>query len=466
MDDYGATSTPVATKIYVQDLPLLTVDLILNNSVVSEGGQVPLTVYVTDGTAAVQNATVNMLSITGGQFTSSGYTNSSGYFVTTYTALNVTEVTNVRIVATASKIGYADNSNYEYLQVLPYFAIQISINPNPVKSEEQATMIVYVEKDEEPIANASVIVSSSVGNLNPQSGTTDSNGTFILVFTAPQTTTFLNATITAVITKTNYMISVSQAQLIIEPKVPIVKITTTSNITLSGAKLTVKANVEYDAIPLQGSNITITTSSANSSIATGVTNSNGNVTLTLLAPLVNRQTNITITAKATEMGYAETEDELIITVIPRTFNVQITAPQTISGEPTTISVFVTCKEDGTVVPNATVFISSTAGNFSETTSTTDQNGTSTFTFYAPQTSSQLYPTVTANVTENGYADGTGTETISVMPKNVSQAGGWPLMTILLVLVPALIVVVVVLLIKLKIISISFGEEQSGEDNRV
>jgi parallel beta-helix repeat protein len=467
MDDYGATSVPVTTKIYVQNLPLLNVDLMLNNSTVQEGGQVSLTAKVTYGNSSVsvQNATVTMFSITGGQFTLlSGSTNASGYFVATFTALNVTELTNVRIVATASKIGYADNSDYKYLQVLPYFVVQISANPNAVKSEGTATIIVYVTSYGygNPIANVSVAVSSSVGNLNPQSGMTDSNGIFAPVFTAPQTTTSLNATITAVATKSNYIMSSDQIQLLIEPKIPVVQITTTSNTTFSGTKLAVTVNVEYDTLPLSGSNVTITADNGNLSATTGLTGTYGNVTFNFTAPLVNKETNITITAQATKTGYAETQNELKIAVEPKTFSVQIMAPQIISGEPNGISVLVRCKQDNTTVAGATVIISSTAGNFSKTTETTDQTGVCTFTFNAPLTKSQLLIPITVNVTKNGYTNGANKITITVMPETTSQKGGWPLTTILLILIPILIVIIVVLLIKLKIVSISFeGEKEKS-----
>jgi hypothetical protein len=466
MDDYGATSIPVTTKIHVQNLPLLNVDLTLNDSTVQEGGQVSLTAKVTYANSSVENATVTMLSITGGPVTEgqfkplSGSTNASGYFVTTFTAWNVTELTNVRIVATASKIGYADNSDYKYLRVLPYFVVQISANPNAIKSEGTATIIVYVTSYGygNPIANVSVAVSSSVGNLNPQSGMTDSNGIFAPVFTAPQTTTSLNATITAVATKSNYITSSGQIQLLIEPKISVVQITTTSNTTFSGKKLVVTVNVEYDALPLSGSNVTITADNGNLSATTGLTGTYGNVTFNFTAPLVNKETNITITAQATKMGYAQTQNELKIAVEPKMFSVQIIAPQTISGEPNGISVLVRCKEDNTTVAGATVVISSTAGNFSETTETTDKTGVSAFTFNAPLTKSQLFIPITVNVSKSGYTGGTNETTITVLPRTISQKG-WPLTTILLILIPILIVIIVVLLIKLKIVSISFEDEK-------
>jgi hypothetical protein len=444
--------------------------LTLNSSTVQEGCQVSLTAKVTyaNSNTSVDNATVTMFSVTGGpatagQFTPlSGLTDAGGYFVATFTASNVTELTNIRIVVTASKIGYADNSDYKYLRILPYLVMQISANPNAIKSEGTATIIVYVTSYSvgNPIANVSVTVSSSVGNLTPQSGMTDSNGIFAPVFTAPQTTTSLNATITVVATKSNYIISTGRILLSVEPKVPVVQIITISNTTFSETKLAVTVQVEYDTLPLSGSNITIKADNGNFSTTSGLTGTYGTVTFNFTAPLVNKETNITITAQATKTGYAETQNELKMAVEPKTFSVQIIAPQIVSGESDNISVVVRCKQDNTSVAGATVIISSTTGNFSETTKISDQNGVSAFTFNAPRTKSQLFIPITVNVTKSGYTNGGNETTITVMPKIISQTGGgWPLTTILLILIPILAVIVVVLLVEFKIVSISFGEDK-------
>jgi phosphatidate phosphatase APP1 len=228
----------------------------------------------------------------------------------------------------------------------------------------------------------------------------------------------------------------------------------------------VTVNVEYDNLPLSGSNVTITANNGNFSTTTGLTGTYGNVTFNFTTPLVNKETNITITAQATKIGYAETQNELKIAVEPRTFNIQIIAPQAISGEPNGISVIVRCEQDNTTVAGATVIVSSTGGNFSETTKTTDQTGVSGFTFNAPPAKSQLLIPINVSVNKNGYATGANETTITVMPKVMYQTGGgWPLTTILLILIPILAVIVVVLLIEFKIVSISFEEEKDKPQER-
>ena len=110
MDDFGATSiNSAAITIDVQDLPPLTVNIDVSNHMVYEGEKIPITIHVTDGATAIENADVKLFSLKSGIFTdSNGYTNSTGHFTTEFTAPDVTYITNVRIVATASKSSYAD----------------------------------------------------------------------------------------------------------------------------------------------------------------------------------------------------------------------------------------------------------------------------------------------------------------------------------------------------------------------
>ncbi|MDI6847990.1 MAG: hypothetical protein QMD23_07700, partial [Candidatus Bathyarchaeia archaeon] len=90
------------------------------------------------------------------------------------------------------------------------------------------------------------------------------------------------------------------------------------------------------------------------------------------------------------------------------------------------------------------------------TNTTDSKGSCTFLFNAPQTTAQLPIIITANVTKNGYTSGEKQTTITVTPET---EGGWPITTILLIIIPIAIVVIMVVLIKLKIIELSLEEER-------
>jgi len=460
MDDYGATSNSVNAIIYVENLPSLRVRVDLSNSTIHEGEEVPITVYVTTGTTVVENATITMFSVKDGNFTeSSGLTNETGYFVTTFTAPAVTKIASIRIIARASKTGYTDGSDYEYLEVLPFLSVQVTANPDTIKSEGTTQVLIHVSCNGETVSNASVTILSSSGSLSSETTVTNSSGSVSLVFTAPQTTTFLNVTITATATKGNYMDGVGQTRITIEPKILAVQITAEPNVTISEANINVTVHVEYDT-PIAGANITIAAENGNFSTATGLTDNDGNVTFSFIAPQVNEQSNISITARATKAKYAEGQGQLKITVNPRTFNIQISTSSVESGESADVTVHVTCKEDATPVADAVVTMSSAEGNFSVITKTTNSTGICTFIFNAPQTTAQLSINITANVTKNGYADGGNQTVITVNPKTAPQGeGGWPITTILLIIIPIIIAVVVVILIKLKIIVLSAEEEE-------
>lgn len=225
MDDFGVTSNNNATVIVTtKQLPPLTVSLYLNRSNVGSLGRVSLRVHVTNGTAAVQNASVRLVSNKGGTFSPvSGYTNSTGDFSAVFTAPNMTQQTNVKITATASKSGYADGSDYKDLEVLqpgaPSLAVQVTLSPSTIRPLATSNVTVYVTYNANPVPNATVKISlTGGGNLTSSTGITDSNGNFKCVFTAPQTTAQLNITITATATKSGYLEGTDQTKIVVSPE--------------------------------------------------------------------------------------------------------------------------------------------------------------------------------------------------------------------------------------------------------
>lgn len=464
VDDYGTASYIVSATINVQNLQSLQVSTYLSDSTVHEKDNISVIVHVTDGVNSVANATITMFSVIGGNFSqSSGLTNATGYLATTFMAPDITEKTYIRIVARASKSGYADGSSHKYVEVSPFLSVQITANPNVVRSEGTSQILVYVKSNDEPVVNASVTLSSSLGSLSSEMGVTGANGAFSVIFTAPQTITFLYANMAATATKSGYMNGTGQATIVIEPKILNVQIVAEPNATISEAKMNVTVSVKYETISIAQANVTVTVESGNFSTTSGLTDAYGNIMFTFTTPPVNVQSKIVITAIATKTGYATAQNQLEVTINPRTFIVTIDAPYIKSEELANVIVQVTCGEDATPVVGANVTIWSSAGNFNVTTKITDASGACNFVFRAPYTTAQIFITITANVTKNGYINGGNqTETI-VTPKITSeQEGGWPLTAILLILIPIIIIaIVVVVLVKLKIISVSTREE--GEE---
>jgi PKD repeat protein len=462
IDDYGTASDVVFETINVQNLPPLQVNVDLSNSAVHEGEQVTVAVHVTDGINAVENATIMMFSVAEGNFSQfSGLTNATGYFVANFTAPDIADKMHFRIVARASKTPYTEGTDYKYLEVSPFLSVQIDANPSTIKSEGISQVTVHALSNGEPVIGASVILSSTVGNLSSSAGVTNLNGMFSVVFTAPQTIVLLDSIVSATVTKEGYMSGAGQVTIVIEPKILNVIVYAQPDVTISEANVTLTAHVEYEMTPIESANVTVTAQSGDFSKAYDFSNEYGNVTFSFTTPPVSTQSKITITIRASETGYATGQSTIELTVNPRTFEIKLTGPDAQSEDFAAILVNVTCVEDGKPVVGANITISSDAGSFNVTSMLTNGQGICDFIFATPYTVVQIYVTVTANVTRNGYVDGGNQTQIVVNPKTVPPGeGGWPLMTILLILIPVIIaVIVIIVLIKFKVVTVSSSDTE-------
>lgn len=452
-DDFGSESENAFLTIDVTDLTPLETSITLSNYTVATGGEIGVNVFVPQ--AIGWTANVNLFSVKGGNFSSSsGLTDLSGVFNTLFTAPNVTQIKDIRIVASVSMTGFADGSNYEYLRVLPPLEVQVSSDPTAIRSAGTSTITVYVSDSfDKPVNGVKLTLSSSDGNLSDSTGTTDLGGTAIFTFSGPMALVEVNVTITVWAFKEEYAETQAQVNVTIEPKTLVLTLTTDRPEILSEATSTMTAQVSYDSNPIPNATVTARAPSGSFSSTTGSTDNYGNVTFIFTAPQVNEQSNITVTALATADGYVESETSLQITVNPKTFSVNTIPPIIRSGETGILTIRVTCKEDASVVPGATVALLDENGN--SVINTTDSAGTCTFVVTAPKQTVQML-NMTVRVTNNGYAEG---RTRIEVPVVVQPEGGLPLTTILLIAIPIVIAVVVAMLIKLKLIVISTEDSE-------
>jgi hypothetical protein len=462
MDDFGATSDVVMTTINVTTLSSLHTTLDLSRLSVNEGEHVSVTVYVTDGTNPVENANVTVFPAREGDFSqASGFTGATGYFVMNITVRDVSDVTNVRVIARASMDGYADGSDYKYLEVLPLLSVQIIPDSSSIISEESTTITVNIKSNGQPVASTYLTISSNRGNLSAQTGTTDLDGMFSFNFTAPLTTQLLNINITVNAKKDKYIDGSGYATIIVEPKTLDIQVDAQPSTLLSEAKSTITVHVSYKTVPIESANVTISAVNGNLSQTTGLTNIDGLINVVFTAPAINEQTTVTIVVNASMVGYASNQNEATVIVNPKTFNIRLDiSPTTIESELlATVIVNVTCKEDGKAVPDAFIMMSADNGTFVVANKTTGQDGLCSFIFGTPQITSQVNVTLTASVSKNGFASSENQTVITVVPKaSLAPEAGFPLLTVLLIVIPIVIVVVVVVLIKLKIITVSSKEE--------
>jgi hypothetical protein len=561
-DDFGASSQLAFATINVANLVPLQVSATLSNSTIPYNGDMWVTVYVSNDAGAVANANVALFSVKGGNYEyQSGLTDNNGYFTSKFTAPNVTQTTDVRIIARASMNGYADGSDYKYVRVLSPLKIQITpaqnpiesegvttfnvfvtdyfgdpvagvyltlacsngalsnttgitdingiatfaftapptidqlnitltigaskndyadgqqdayidvepkrlvaqvtANPEKVVSEEASTITTNVTWDAKPVENAIVTVSSDVGgNFSITTQTTDLAGISRFAFTAPQTSTAegINATITVTAVKDGFVGAMSQTMIVVEPKVMVIEIVPNSNATLSNSKLNITVQATYNNTFVEGANVTITATNGTFVQTTGITDNYGNVTFTFNAPQVNQSYNITFSATATEDGYLEATDQLDVPVNPRTFAFQI-LPSTISlGQDETLTLHVTCKEDGTFADAAMTTISYQNGQ--PLTNIADENGSCTFMINAPQTvENQQNINITVTASRIGYQDRQVIMTLNVLPNEA----GFPWLTILMIAIPVAVLVLVIVLIKMKLIVVSSKEDETASE---
>lgn len=313
-DDFDVVSVNEANVVVsVQTLPSIDVSLTLDSSSVASGGKVSVVVQTSVG-----NAYLKLISVTPqGLEISFGSTNSTGYFTEMLNAPEVTEQTNVRIIATASKDEYSDGSNYEYLRVLPLLSVQVMADPSFIRSESTSDVIVQVTHNSIPVSDAAVNIFSDIGSFSPKNGSTDLNGSLAFAFTAPKVTERTNITVTATATKDGYFASQGQTGIAIDPKILTVQITSNTNTVESEASLNMTVHVTEDSNPVAGANVTLSSNLGGTfSVTTGTTDANGDLNVTFFAPQTTALSEVQITAKATKSGYSDGEDQTVIIVNP------------------------------------------------------------------------------------------------------------------------------------------------------
>ena len=463
-DDFNTTSEVAFAEINVVDLPSLEVSITLSDYTVEYNEEVSVTAYVSYGGTAVEGANVTLFSVRGGIFTPQwSLTDSAGYFTAVFKAPNVTDIEDIRIIARASKLSYADGSAYDYLMVLPPLTVQISADPPTLKSEGKATIAVQVlDSFEKPVSDVSLMLSAENGNLSAATGVTDANGMAIFNFTASQTLTQINGTILAIATKTGYGKGQGLCIIPIEPKVLFVEVTANPATTISEGRVDLTVQVLYEGNPIAGANITLTSESGGVFVPTfALSGEDGNATFTYTAPPVDVACNITLLAKASKDGYVDGEKQFNITVNAGIIDVEITVKSAIAPEESVlVSVRVTCNQ--APVFNASVTLSCTDGAIPVVVNWTDVDGYCTFVYIAPQTTTSLSVDIKANVTKYGYISGEKQFSITVTPE-AKPSEGWPWTTVLLIiLIPVIIAVVIIVLVKLKVIEVSAGEEEGSE----
>ncbi len=420
-DDFGASSAPAFTTINVADLTPLQPSVTLSNSTIPYNGEMWVTVYVSTGTTAAANANVALFSVRGGAFEpQSGLTDDNGYFTAKFTSPNVTQSTDVRIIARASMNGYADGSDYKYVRVLSPLKIQITPAQNPIESEGATTFNVFVtDYFGDPVAGVYLTLSCSNGALSNTTGTTDINGIATFTFTAPPTIDQLNITLTIGASKNDYADGQLDVYIDVEPKRLVVQVTANPEKAVSEEASTITANVTWDAKPVE--NVTVTVSSdvgGNFSMTTQTTDLAGISRFAFTAPQTSTAEgiNATITVTAVKDGFVGAMSQTMVVVKPKVMAMIIIPNSNATLSNSKLNITVHATYNNTFVEGANVTITATNGTFVQTTGITDNYGNVTFTFNAPQVNQPYNITFSATATEDGYLEATDQLDVPVNPR--------------------------------------------------
>ena len=420
-DDFGSRSAPAFTAVTVANLPQLGASVTLSNSTVAYNGQTSVTVYVSAGGSGAAYANVTLLSVRGGLFSpQSGLTDANGYFTANFTAPNVTETTDVRIIARGSMNGYADGSDYKYIRVLPPLRVQVIPVPSTIRSEETTALTVYVTDDSgEPVTGANLALSCSSGTLSANAGATDSNGSAAFALTAPQTLSQVNVTVTATASKLQYADGQGEVIVSVESRRLAVEVTSSLDVILSEETATITARVTFDSNPVVNATVTVTSDvGGNFSTATQLTDATGVSGFAFTAPQTSSSDgiNVTITATAAKSGYVDAESQTVVVIRPKVLSVNIISDSSITYSEGKSNVVVHVGYGNTPIQGANVTITTANGSFAQTTGVTDDFGNVTFAFTAPLVNAATNLTFSATASKTGYLDNTGQLNITVNPR--------------------------------------------------
>jgi uncharacterized GH25 family protein len=432
-DDFNLQSGNTATKlITVQNLTPLNVAITLSNDTVDYNGNVSATVYVSDASGPVENADVTLFSLRGGTFSPAvGVTDSAGYLGTTFTAPNVTDTTYIRLIATASKTGYADGACHEYVKVLSLLNIEISNDPLIVNSEETATITVRVTGGSgQPVSNASLILTVDNGNLSANTGLTDVNGSALFYFTAPYTLSPMTVTIAAAAQRTGFTDGYSQKIINVEQRTLTVEVTPSLHSIISEGTTNVAVKVIYNNSPVSNATVEVTSDTGSFNTTTGTTSSSGVVTFVFNAPQTTSEIYATITATASKDRYIGGENQTTIDITPKVLSMDLKAQTYSAFSEAKINVTARITYNLVPVQGVNVTMTSDGGNLSQTSGMTDANGLISFILTAPQVNTPIDITLNARGSKARYADCQNSLTIRVSQGNITVHIGASSYTIL------------------------------------
>lgn len=421
-DDFGDTSGFASSTVYVVGgLSPLEVSITLANDTVDYNTPVTVTVNVSFNGTPVDSADVNLFAVARGFYANlTSSTDWSGSCTITFVAPNVTDVTYVRVMAKASKAGYADGSAHEYLRVLP--PLNVNVTPETVKVYSQETVSVTVSVTnayEEPVANVSLRV--WVGNQTIWEGLTDAEGKASFNFTAPLVYAPMNLTVQVEAVKELYARSFGTCLIEVYPRELAVIIYPELSEIRSEEFTKLFIYVYWRDSPVPEANVSLTLNSSDYAVLSprfGTTDSNGLIEVTLTAMQITANVTVMVNATAVKEGYLSGENWTYVHVRPKILTVQATVSREllVTDEEVKVNAHVEC--EGVPVANANVTIYLNISSFTPLTAFTNAEGNATFAFNATIPHDMMV-NVTIKAQKEGYVEGYYTLILAAKPANMT-----------------------------------------------
>jgi len=338
----------------------------------------------------------------------------------------------------------ADN-NREISQIFSFTTLSPSLPPSPTPSKltteltiapstftlgsgGSITLTATLEDSEgQPLSGKTISWSAEHGTFSATSTTTDNSGQVTVVYTAPLLVTSSSTTLTDTITASfsgdeEYEATQATATATITSTQP-----AGTSISISPLSFTVRLeeNITLTATltdnagnPLADKTIEWTASVGTISPSTSVTDSAGTATATYIAPIVENETTVTITATfAGGNLYAASSATVTgrVTLIPTSLSIQL--PSLVVGSGENLSLSAILLADGEPLDGATVSWAASPGEIVPASSTTDSSGNASATYSAPTVSLNTPVTITASYAgDEKHLPSTITVTITVLPQ--------------------------------------------------
>lgn len=432
----------------------LKVDVTANPSIIYSNGTSKLKVHVTNDTLAMQDANISLVLASGSCSPSSGKTNASGDFETTFFAPTVYSETIVTIIANASKPGFLNGSDTTDVYVEPRTMSMTISSPATMESGTVAEISAVVKFQSSPLKDADVNFSADKGSCSPPLGKTNNSGGIATQFTAPIVTTATIVIVYANASKQGYLDASASATVCVTPAPPTptlsVFITADSSALLSEETTMVHVKVLNGSQPVANADVDMHVAAVNGSFAPfiGKTDGTGFFNTTYYAPKVDVQKFAAISANASKSGFYDGGDDMLITVNPKpkpnALNVSISSNMNSVNVGGLAVLTVTVTSGGVAVESANIRFEVTSGTMNMTSNRTNTYGELTAQWTAPDVKGNTFILIIVNASKVGFNPASGSIRIEVRAPQQPQEQ--PMNDLLMGIATVVIVVFLIVLV--------------------